>query len=104
MIWRRQEKPKGRGQKTAKPPAHGCNSSGSLAIFAAIRRASSLGAERRLLVPAILAAVLTVFDGSAALVQRRQAETSHLFEDNIGLTATVVRLIGIMAIDNGTVV
>jgi hypothetical protein len=48
--------------------------------------------------------VLTVFDGSAALVQRRQAETSHLFEDNIGLTATVVRLIGIMAVDNGTVV
>ena len=83
------------------------NSSVSLAIFAAIRRASSLVrglAERRLLVPAILAAVLTVFDGSAALVQRRQAETSHLFEDNIGLTATVVRLIGIMAIDNGTVV
>jgi hypothetical protein len=75
-----------------------------LAIFAAIRRASSLVrglAERRLLVPAILAAVL---DGSAALVQRRQADTSHLFEDHIGLTATVVRLIGIMAIDNGTVV
>ena len=40
----------------------------------------------------------------SALVQRRQAETSHLFEDNIGLTATVVRLIGIMTIDNGTVV
>ena len=40
----------------------------------------------------------------AALVQRWQAETSHLFEDNIGLTATVVRLIGIMAIENGTAV
>ena len=76
-------------------------------MFAAILRASSLViglAERRLLVPAILAAVLTVFDGSAALVRRRQAETSHLFEDNIGLTATVVRLIGIIAIENGTAV
>jgi hypothetical protein len=38
------------------------------------------------------------------LVQRRQAETCHLLEDNIGLTATVVRLMGIMAIDYGTVV
>ena len=50
------------------------SSSGNFATLAAIRRASSLViglAERRLLVPAILAAVLTVFDGSAALVQRR---------------------------------
>jgi hypothetical protein len=40
----------------------------------------------------------------SALVQRRQAETSHLFEDNIRLSATVVRLIGVMALDNFTVV
>lgn len=40
----------------------------------------------------------------SALVQRWQAETSHLFEDNIRLSATVVRLIGVMALDNLTVV
>jgi predicted NodU family carbamoyl transferase len=39
-----------------------------------------------------------------SLVQRRQAETSHLFENDIGLSATVVCLIGIMAVDNATAV
>ncbi len=37
-------------------------------------------------------------------VQRRQADTSHLFEDNIRLSGTGVGLIGIMTIDNGTAV
>lgn len=38
------------------------------------------------------------------LVQRRQAETPHLFENDISLSATGVCLIGIMAIDNATAV
>lgn len=37
-------------------------------------------------------------------MQRRQAETSHFFEHNIRLTATGVRLIGKMAIENLTAV
>lgn len=40
----------------------------------------------------------------SGLVQRRQAETSHLFENDISLSATGVCLIGIMAIDNATAV
>ena len=40
----------------------------------------------------------------SGLVQRRQAETPHLIEDNISLSATVVCLIGIMAVDNATAV
>jgi hypothetical protein len=35
-----------------------------------------------------------------SLVQRRQAETSHFFEHNIRFNATVVGLIGKMAIEN----
>ena len=37
-------------------------------------------------------------------MQRRQAETPHLSENDISLSATVVCLIGIMAIDNATAV